>query len=247
VSDRERSQRWRQDAGGARSRGRREPDGLFEILDAPLPSEVEKERARRERRPPADVPPREAVDAPAARERIDTPRPRRAQTSRQRRAQRLDPVSPYAEPLVEQQPEQPPPPARSRRRSAPARRARAATSGVRRVRRKIKHIDPLSALKVSLLLYTFFLLVWLVIVALIYNVLDGAGLFDQMQSLGSDLVVPALEKEVTLGQVERWALIVGVIGVLAGSVINAFLAFLYNVISDLVGGIEVTFQERDTE
>jgi hypothetical protein len=33
--------------------------------------------------------------------------------------------------------------------------------------------------------------------------------------------------------------------VVVGSIVNVFLAFLYNVGSDLVGGVEMTFVERD--
>lgn len=117
---------------------------------------------------------------------------------------------------------------------------------MRRVRRKIKHIDPISVLKISLCFYTLFLLVWLALVALFYNFLEGLGLFDQLESLGRDLVLPALQNEITLGTVERWALVTGVLLVIVGSLINAFLAFIYNVLSDLIGGIELTFSERDS-
>jgi hypothetical protein len=33
--------------------------------------------------------------------------------------------------------------------------------------------------------------------------------------------------------------------VLVGSIINAFLAFLYNLAADIFGGLEMTFVERD--
>lgn len=114
------------------------------------------------------------------------------------------------------------------------------------MRRKIKHIDPISVLKVSLCFYTVFLLVWLVLVMLFYNFLEGLGLFDQLESLGRDLVLPALQNQITLGTVIRWAMVLGTVLVILGSLINAFLAFLYNIISDLIGGIELTFSERDS-
>lgn len=137
-------------------------------------------------------------------------------------------------------------PTRSERRVEAAERRRTKSTSVRRVRRKIKHIDPISVLKISLCFYTLFLIVWLVMVALFYNFLDGLGLFDQLESLGRDLVLPALQNEITLGTVERWALVLGIVVVIVGSLINAFLAFIYNIVSDLIGGIEVTFSERDS-
>jgi hypothetical protein len=190
---------------------------LFEILDAPLPSEIARERQ----------------DTPSRRE--DTPTRRQA-TPRPRPAERPQPEPIPAEPR-EQVPYGAPKSVRRRRRARPG--------GIRRVRRRIKHIDPISVLKVSLLFYAFFLIIWLIVVALAYRTLDGMGLFDQLQSLGEDLVLPSLRNEITLGQVERWALVVGILGVVVGSFVNAFLAFLYNLISDFIGGIEVTFQERE--
>jgi hypothetical protein len=44
---------------------------------------------------------------------------------------------------------------------------------------------------------------------------------------------------------ERWAFIMGLTLAVVGSLINALLAFLYNIGSDLVGGVEITFVERD--
>jgi hypothetical protein len=131
-----------------------------------------------------------------------------------------------------------------RRGARRGRPVRPPATGVRRVKRTLKHIDPISVLKVSLVFYTFFLLVWLVIMAIVYAVLNGMGLFDQLESLGTDLVLPALQNEITLGTVEKWTLLVGIFCVIGGSILNAFLAFLYNIISDVVGGIEVSFNER---
>jgi preprotein translocase subunit SecF len=51
--------------------------------------------------------------------------------------------------------------------------------------------------------------------------------------------------DISLMFVERWAFFIGIMLVIAGSLINGFLAFLYNVGSDLVGGLEMTFSERD--
>ena len=50
---------------------------------------------------------------------------------------------------------------------------------------------------------------------------------------------------ITLWVVEKWALLVGLIFVVIGSLINVMLALLYNAGADLVGGLEVTFVDRD--
>lgn len=97
----------------------------------------------------------------------------------------------------------------------------------------------------SLLFYTFFLLVWLVLMAIIYSILNGAGLFNELVEIGDRAVVPELQSKLTLGTVEKWTFFIGVVCVIVGSLLNALLAFLYNVFADLIGGIDVTFSERE--
>lgn len=99
-------------------------------------------------------------------------------------------------------------------------------------------------LKISLIFYVIFLLLWLVAVALFYSFLDSLGLFEAAESLGRSLVLWE-EVDISLGLVERWAFLIGLTLVVVGAIVNVLLAFLYNVISDLVGGIDMTFIERE--
>jgi len=97
----------------------------------------------------------------------------------------------------------------------------------------------------SLFLYSIFLVLWLVLVAVLYSIIDGMGLFDAIESFGQGFALDWGEVDISLMFVERWAFFIGIMLVIAGSLINGFLAFLYNVGSDLVGGLEMTFSERD--
>ena len=135
------------------------------------------------------------------------------------------------------------PPPRDRRAPVPKER-RGRRIGARRVRRTIKHVQPFSVLKLSLLLYTVFLVLWLIFVAVLYSFVDSAGLFETLEDFGRGMVLWE-DVEISLGLVERWAFFIGLGFVVIGSLINLFLAFMYNVISDVVGGIELTFTERD--
>lgn len=128
-------------------------------------------------------------------------------------------------------------------RRAPRRKVR---SAARRVKRTVKRVDPLSVLKLSLFYYACFLIVWLGLVAILYWVVQSMGLFEVIESVSDGFALEWGKIEVSLWLVERWAFLIGLALVVVGSIINAFLAFLYNVGSDLVGGVEVTFVERDT-
>ncbi|MQA99579.1 MAG: hypothetical protein GEU78_04705 [Actinobacteria bacterium] len=117
----------------------------------------------------------------------------------------------------------------------------------RRVRRTIKKVDPLSVLKIAILFYLIMFVVWLVLVAFAFNVLDATGLFSTIE----DAVGPegfALEGEdfeITLGVIEKWAFLFGLISVLVASVSTLLGAILYNIAADLFGGVEITFVERE--
>ena len=117
----------------------------------------------------------------------------------------------------------------------------------RRVRRVLKHVDPISVLKLSLVYYACFLLLWLVFVGVVYQILEGAGLFDAITGFarGGQFLEKGEELPISLWWVEKWALLIGLVIAALASATNLFLAFLYNLASDLVGGLKLTFVERD--
>jgi hypothetical protein len=86
--------------------------------------------------------------------------------------------------------------------------------------------------------------VWLVFVAIIYSFLDSVGLFNMLEDLGQGLVLWE-EVTITLGVVEKWALLIGLAMAVFGTLVNVIIAILYNVAANLMGGIELTFVERD--
>ena len=106
-------------------------------------------------------------------------------------------------------------------------------------------MDPFSVLKLSGFFYAIFLIVWLLIVAAIYSLIDSMGLFDAAEDLGKGLVLWE-EVNITLGLVEKWALLIGIVFGVIGTLVNTLLAVLYNVGSDLLGGLELTFVEKDS-
>ena len=129
------------------------------------------------------------------------------------------------------------------RRAAPQRRTRR-RGALRRVKRTLRHVDPVSVFKLSLVYYGCFLVVWLLFVALLYAIAASMGVFETVESLAKAFAVN-WEGGITLLGVEKWALLLGILFWVGASLLNLVLAFLYNLAADFIGGVEMTFVERD--
>jgi Transmembrane domain of unknown function (DUF3566) len=117
---------------------------------------------------------------------------------------------------------------------------------VRRVKRTLRHVDPISILKLSFFFYTCFLVIWLLIVALLYTILDSMKVFDTIEDVLGPQGFVLGEFNISLLSVEKWAFLIGLTLVVIGALVNVFVAFLYNVAADTVGGVEMTFAERES-
>ena len=118
---------------------------------------------------------------------------------------------------------------------------------VRRVRREVKRVDPVSVLRLSFFFYGVFMVVWLLLWAIIYAIAASAGLFASLRELGRKAVLPSLANlDVNLLTVEKWAFLSGLVIALLGAGFNALMALIYNAGSEMVGGVGVTFVEKDT-
>ncbi len=137
------------------------------------------------------------------------------------------------------------PGARAAKRSAPARgNRRPGERPPRRAHLQLKHIDVWSVLKLSCVLSFALFFVWLVIVGVLYGVLDGIGLFDKVNETAQKLNDNSKDV-VTPGLVLGGALVIGVIDVVLFIVLSTIGSVVYNLCSDLVGGVELTLSERD--
>ena len=138
---------------------------------------------------------------------------------------------------------QPAPPARAPAATTDGKRAWRKPKASRQARVVIRKVRPWSVLKVS---FFFYLCVWAVILGamvILYGVLAAIGALDSVTKLIRELFADKtfvingdwlFSRGITiaLGMVVLWTLI------------NVFVALLYNLISDIVGGVEVTLSER---
>jgi hypothetical protein len=131
------------------------------------------------------------------------------------------------------------------RQPAPRRPARRKVP-MRRVKRTIKHVHPLSVLKLSVFFYACFLLGWMILGFILYSILKGLEVLKFIRGVCDAFLLEQCDKEiVTLGQFERWVLVAGLAIAAIGILMNTLMAVLYNVGADIFGGLEVTFVEKD--
>lgn len=113
----------------------------------------------------------------------------------------------------------------------------------RKVCRVIRHIEPWSVFKLSLLFYLCLFIVFMVAGTLMWNLATTAGTIDNVLNFLNDLGGGELTIEARV--IFRAALYGGLVMVIAGSLFNVLLVVLVNLISDLVGGIRVTVIEEE--
>jgi hypothetical protein len=152
-----------------------------------------------------------------------------------------DPPRPSRSKPAEQKTEAPP--------SAP-RRARvqvgSRTGGPLRASMQIRRVDPWSVLKVSLILSVAMFFVWMIAVAFLYLVLGGMGVWSKLNSNVGDLLTNTPNSElVSSSAIFGGAALIGLVNIVLLTAMATVGAFIYNLTTDLVGGVEVTLADRD--
>lgn len=112
---------------------------------------------------------------------------------------------------------------------------------------QIRRIDPWSMFKVSLLLSVALFFVWMIAVALLYLVLGGMGVWSKLNSNVGDLLnnTSGSAELVSSGTIFGGALLVGLLNIVLLTAMATIAAFVYNLTTDLIGGVVVTLADRD--
>jgi hypothetical protein len=122
------------------------------------------------------------------------------------------------------------------------------TRGPVRASMQIRRIDPWSTLKVSLLLSVALFFVWMIAVAFLYLVLGGMGVWSKLNSNVGDLLNNTSGNSgelVSSGTIFGGAVLIGLVNIVLLTAAATIAAFVYNLTTDLIGGIEVTLADRD--
>ncbi|MFC5065065.1 DUF3566 domain-containing protein [Actinomycetospora atypica] len=118
----------------------------------------------------------------------------------------------------------------------------------RRASLQVKRFDPWSVLKLALVLGVALFFVWMFAVGVLYAVLDGMGVWAQLNGTYQDLTSDGGGgggQLITAGGVFGVAAIIGVVNTILFTALASVSAFIYNISADVAGGIEVTLSERD--
>ena len=114
----------------------------------------------------------------------------------------------------------------------------------RRMKLSLTQIDPWSVTKVSFMLLIAVALIQVIAVVFLYYVLQAVGVFDSLTSIVSSAGLNSkgfdIASFISLGRVLSIFTIVSVFEIVVRTVLAAIGAFLYNIVSSLVGGIHVT-------
>ena len=133
-----------------------------------------------------------------------------------------------------------PAPGRSVRQRLRARQLRA-----RKVRRTIRHIDPWSVLKFSVF---FFALAWMIVImagVVLWSLAVNSGLVTDVEDLVTELF-DLTSFSIDPNLMFRVSVMVGGAMALGGALFMGVLAVLFNLLSDLLGGIRVSVIEEET-
>jgi hypothetical protein len=113
---------------------------------------------------------------------------------------------------------------------------------------QIRRIDPWSTLKVSLVLSAALFFVWMIAVAFLYLVLGSMGVWSKLNSNVGDLLnntSGSTTELVSSGTIFGGALLIGLVNIALLTAMATIGAFVYNLTTDLIGGVEVTLADRD--
>tara|TARA_B100000676_G_C17694507_1_gene638067 strand:+ start:21 stop:662 length:642 start_codon:yes stop_codon:yes gene_type:complete len=115
----------------------------------------------------------------------------------------------------------------------------------RRVRRIVRHIEVWSVLKISILFFACLWAIFLIAGFIVWGVAESSGTVDKLESLITELF--ALDTFNFDGkQIFKGYAFGGLILAIAGSTLNVLMVLLFNLISDLTGGLRVTMIEEET-
>ncbi len=149
-------------------------------------------------------------------------------------------------------PGQRPPGARPAAKKAPAKKAavrpgsRPAPGAPRRVRLTIARVDPWSVMKLAFLLSVAIGIAMVIAAGVLWTVLDGMGIFTQINDFLAQILGAGkfdVNDYVGFAKVVSLGTVIAVVNVVLLTALSTLGAFLYNIATNLVGGLHLTLSD----
>jgi Transmembrane domain of unknown function (DUF3566) len=175
---------------------------------------------------------------------VSTPGP----TSTSARPQGQGPQRPGQQGAPAQAPGQPRTAGVPQGRGAGATSPMATGARARRVKLTVSRVDPWSAMKMSFLISVALGIAGVVMVAVLWMILSGMGVFAEVNRLIGQVIQDQenpfdLMDFLGFGRVLSLSIVIGVIDVILMTALSTLGAFLYNICSSLVGGLQLTLTD----
>jgi hypothetical protein len=129
-------------------------------------------------------------------------------------------------------------------------RPRVGRSAPRRVKLTVSRVDPWSVMKISFLISVALGIAGVILMAVIWTLLSGMGVFADVNGIVHDLTQgetnPStfdLMDYIGFGRVVSLSVVIGVIDIILLTAIATLGAFLYNICASLVGGLQMTLSD----
>jgi hypothetical protein len=122
-------------------------------------------------------------------------------------------------------------------------------TGPRRVKLSVSRVDPWSIMKMAFLLSVTIGIAGVVMITVLWMILSGMGVFADINRTITDVLSTSqgatfdLMDFIGLGRVVSLSIVIGVVDVILMTAIATLGAFLYNVCSSLVGGLQLTLTD----
>ncbi|MDV3222288.1 DUF3566 domain-containing protein [Intrasporangium sp.] len=123
------------------------------------------------------------------------------------------------------------------------------SKGPRRVRLAVARVDPWSVMKMSFLLSVALGIAGVILTAVLWMILSTMNVFTDIEGVLQSLQTAdaadnfSIKDYVGFGRVVSLSIVIGVIDVILMTAIATVMAFLYNICSALVGGIQLTLTD----
>ncbi len=124
--------------------------------------------------------------------------------------------------------------------------SRPAPGAPRRVRLTVARVDPWSVMKLAFLLSVAIGIAMVVAAGVLWTVLDGMGIFTQINDFLSQILGAGkfdINDYVGFGKVLSLGTVIAVVNVVLLTALATLGAFLYNIATNLVGGLHLTLSD----